>query len=185
MMAVQLVLGHFEDILQESRVLLRCDNSTMVSYFNREGRTKSFQLCCLIWEIFQWSKSIDIVIRAAHIPGKYNVLADDLSRGRLGLQIIEWSLKQEIVNQIFLQFSTLTIDLFATRENKKLPVFCSPFFGSFSWGGRCTQCDIERNVCTTSFDPTSTAEDSDGTMYAGGDCLSVLTLPDSLGIQFY
>jgi hypothetical protein len=75
--AIQLALIYFEDILQRSRVLLRCDNFTGVSYFNREGGTKSFQLCCLILEIFQWSKSRDIVIRTAHIPGK-NVLADDL-----------------------------------------------------------------------------------------------------------
>lgn len=133
MRAVQLALIHFESILLKSRVLLRCDNSTVVSYFNREGGTKSFQLCCLVWEIFQWSKSRNIVIRAAHIPGKKNVLADDLSRGRQGVRITEWSLKQELVNKIFMKFSILNIDLFATRENRKLPVFCSPFPDQLAW----------------------------------------------------
>lgn len=133
MRAVQLALIHFESILLNKRVLLRCDNSTVVSYVNREGGTKSFQLCCLVWEIFNWCKIRKIVIRAAHIPGKKNVLADDLSRGRQGVRITEWSLKQELVNQIFLRFSTPNIDLFATRENKKLPVFCSPFPDQLAW----------------------------------------------------
>jgi hypothetical protein len=58
--AVQLALIHFEDMLQKSRVLLRCNNSTVVSHFNREEGTKSFLLCCLIWEILQCRKSRDI-----------------------------------------------------------------------------------------------------------------------------
>lgn len=133
MRAVQLALIHFESILLNKRVLLRCDNSTVVSYVNREGGTKSFQLCCLVWEIFNWCKIRKIVIRAAHIPRKKNVLADNLSRGRQGVRITEWSLKQELVNQFFLRFSTPNIDLFATRENKKLPVFCSPFPDQLAW----------------------------------------------------
>lgn len=45
MRAVQLALIHFGSTLLKSKVLSRCDNSTVVSYFNREEGTKSFQLC--------------------------------------------------------------------------------------------------------------------------------------------
>jgi hypothetical protein len=105
-------------------------------------------------EIFQWSKSRDIVIRTAHIPGK-NVLADDLWRGSLGVWITEWSLKQEIANQIFHQFSTAIIDLFATRENNKLPVFCSPFPDPLAWTVDVLSVTW-KGIPTISFDPTST-----------------------------
>lgn len=67
--------------------MLRCDNLTVVSHFNKEGKIKFFLLSCIVWEITQWSISKDLMIRAAHISGRKNLLAVDLSKGRLGVWI--------------------------------------------------------------------------------------------------
>ena len=52
-------------------------------------------------------------------------MADGLSRSRKYHKLTEWSLNTEVVKEIFQAFSTPNIDLFATRENRQLTVFCS------------------------------------------------------------
>lgn len=46
-------------------------------------------LCLLTWEIFQWALIHNIVLRATHIIGKRNVLADKLFRGRSVIQLTD------------------------------------------------------------------------------------------------
>ena len=88
MKAVELALHHFQQQLQGKAVLLRCDNSTEVAYINKQGGgTKSLPLRRLTWDVYQWAKQRAICLRAAHIPGKRNILADDLSRGRQGVKM--------------------------------------------------------------------------------------------------
>ena len=127
MKAVQLALEHFKQHVRNQSVLLRCDNSTVVSYINKQGGTKSFNLCLLTWELLQWCQENSIVLKAAHIPGKRNILADDLSRGKTVIRLTEWSLNQEIADTLFKIFPTPNLDLFATKENRKLQVYCSPY----------------------------------------------------------
>ncbi|XP_052680299.1 uncharacterized protein LOC128161099 [Crassostrea angulata] len=131
--AVENALHHFRDNVKHRQVLLRTDNSTVVSYINRQGGTKSAALCVMTWRILHWCHLLGIQLKAAHIPGKKNVIADQLSRGRQIPKMTEWSLNQEIVRQIFRVFPTPNIDLFATRENRKLAVFCSPFPDPLAW----------------------------------------------------
>ena len=152
MKAVQQALIHFRHILLGKKVLLRCDNSTVVSHINKQGGTKSFHLCCLTWEIFQWAVKNKVSLRAAHIPGKRNVLADDLSRGRKGVKLTEWSLDQEIVSHIFQRFTTPNLDLFATRENRKLQVFCSPYPDPQAWATDALSVDW-KNIYAYAFPP--------------------------------
>lgn len=132
--AVENALHHFRDYVKHRQVLLRTDNSTVVSYINRQGGTKSAVLCVMTWRILHWCHLFGIQLKAAHIPGKRNVIADQLSRGRQIPKMTEWSLNQEIVQQIFRAFPTPNIDLFATRENRKLTVFSSPFLDPLAWG---------------------------------------------------
>ena len=61
-------------------------------------------------------------LKARHIPGHLNVIADKLSR----LGQTEWSLLPEVFQQICNQWHRPQIDLFATRFNHKLPQFVSP-----------------------------------------------------------
>ncbi|XP_062598249.1 uncharacterized protein LOC134259672 [Saccostrea cucullata] len=124
--AVQLALQEALFLIKGKVILIRSDNTTVISYINKQGGTHSPELCYLIWELFQWCIQNKITIRAVHIPGKKNFLADALSRGKI-VRMTEWSLNKTVVNLLFQQLGTPCIDLFATAQNKKLPVCCSPF----------------------------------------------------------
>jgi hypothetical protein len=51
----------------------------VVSYINREGGTHSPTLCMHARQLLLWCQARDIVLKAIHIPGKTNILADELS----------------------------------------------------------------------------------------------------------
>ena len=131
--AVQLALVAFCRHVTGKRVLIRSDNSTVVAYINKEGGTRSLPLCQLMWELLLWADSFQIELRAAHIPGKKNILADRLSRNQRGPRLTEWTLDKAVVKQIFRVFGEPCVDLFATEENKQLPIFCSPWPTEGAW----------------------------------------------------
>ena len=106
-------------------VLVSTDNSSVVAYINRQGGTRSHSL----WEeartLFTWLHREQVHIRAIHIPGRLNVIADMLSRAGQVLPT-EWSLNNRVVQALFRQWGTPELDLFATRYNHKCPRFVSP-----------------------------------------------------------
>ena len=67
-----------------------------------------------------------------HIMGKLTMIADKLSRHNQVIQT-EWSLHKGTFNQICHLWHTSHIDLFATRFNKKLPLFMSPATDKKAW----------------------------------------------------
>ena len=117
--AVLLALKGFQEHLQGQTVLICSDNSTVVAYLNKEGGTHSIEMCALIWKILAFTNSRRIQIRARHVPGSLNVIADSLSRRDKVIQT-EWSLHQQIFNQICKVWDTPMVDLFATHLNSKL-----------------------------------------------------------------
>lgn len=123
--AVLLVIRHWQQRLQGKTVLVLTDNTAAEAYLNKQGGTRSPQLCELAVELFMFAQSRQIDIRARHIPGRLNVVADTLSRKT---QIIhtEWSLCQPAFETICQRWGKPHVDLFATRYNKKLPTFVSP-----------------------------------------------------------
>ena len=78
--AAFLALQHWQDQFVGQVVLLATDNSTVVSYVNKQGGTKSPTLLLFARELLLWCHSQQISLRAQHIPGKLNVLAYSLSR---------------------------------------------------------------------------------------------------------
>ena len=66
-----------------------------------------------------------MTLKAAHICGRDNVLADQLSRQKV--LATEWSLKKEIVQNIFAIWVHPLIDLFASERNHQTEVFCTWF----------------------------------------------------------
>ena len=64
-------------------------------------------------------------LRARHIPGKMNVIADQLSRSGQVLPT-EWSLQPQTVQWVFQQLGSPNVDLFATKFNHKLETYFSP-----------------------------------------------------------
>ena len=123
--AVFLALKEFQDLCVGKIVLVATDNTTVVAYINKEGGMRSGPLCALLWRILTWCSQRQVTLKARHIPGHLNVIADKLSR--LGQTIqTEWSLLPEVFQQICNQWHRPQIDLFATRFNHKLPQFVSP-----------------------------------------------------------
>ena len=124
-MAIRLALIKAFKYIHHSCVMISTDNTTVVSYINKQGGTHSPNLCVEVWKILQWCLKHRIIVRIRHIPGKFNVLADRLSRIDKVIKI-EWALDQSIAISISQMFSYPSLDLFATRFNHKLPLYVSP-----------------------------------------------------------
>ena len=92
------------------------------------GWTHSHILLHLVVDLSLWlqTQDIHVAVRARHIPGCLNVIADCLSRPNEPITT-EWNLHPEIVNQIFGTWDTQTVDMFASVHNMHLPQFMSPF----------------------------------------------------------
>ena len=110
--AVIRALQHWAPLLQGHQVMIATDNSTVVSYINKQGGTRSHSLLRLTVELLLWLEAQDIVVRARHIPGCLNVIADHLSRPNQPIPT-EWSLHPEIVKRIFRVWGTPEVDMFA------------------------------------------------------------------------
>ena len=123
--AVSLALQRFKDQCQNQTVLVATDNSTVVAYINKQGGTHSAEMCALLWKVMTWCHHYQITLKARHIPGCLNVMADLLSRSNQ-VQSTEWSLHPQVFKQICLKWFTPHVDLFATRLNHKVPLYVSP-----------------------------------------------------------
>ena len=93
---------------------------------------KSGSLCALLWKILSWRTRKQVTLKARHIPGRLNVIANKLSR--LGQTIqTEWSLHPEVFQAICSRWHQPQVDLFTTRFNNKLPQFVSPVPDPQAW----------------------------------------------------
>jgi hypothetical protein len=82
--AVYLALLHWAGQLAGKRVLVRVDNTCAVAYTNRK-HGKAARLRDIAREIHALERKHKFEVVAVHIPGKDNVLADELSRLSQGL----------------------------------------------------------------------------------------------------
>ena len=73
--AVFLTLKSFEHLCRDQIVLIATDNTTVVSYINKQGGMRSGSLCALLWRLLSWCHLRGIVLRAKHILGCLNVIA--------------------------------------------------------------------------------------------------------------
>ena len=127
-----LALKEFQGLCLNNIVLVATDNTTVVTYINKEGGMKSGPLRALLWRILTWCARRQVTLKARHIPGQLNVIADKLSR--LGQTIqTEWSLHPEIFQAICFRWHKPQVDLFATRFNHTLPQFVSPVPDHKAW----------------------------------------------------
>ena len=125
MMAIRFALEKAITFIHNSCVMISMDNTTVLSYINRQGGTHSPNLCIEVWKILNWCLEQDSVVRVRHILGKFNILADRLSRLDKPINT-EWTLDQTTANSIFQMLNYPNVDLFATRFNHKLPLYvCS------------------------------------------------------------
>jgi hypothetical protein len=131
MRAVRLALQFFHPP-QFAQVLVATDNTTVVAYINKLGGTKSWNLWKETQLLFKTVQDLRLQLFARFIPGKLNVIADGLSRSGQILPT-EWSLHPNVVKSLFDQLGAPLVDLFATRHNRKCPVFVSPVPDSQAW----------------------------------------------------
>ena len=129
-------LQHWAPMLQGHQVMIATDNSTVVSYINKQGGTHSPTLLRLTVELLLWldmleaqnmvdSRAPPLVRGSEHIPGCLIETADHLSRPNQPIPT-EWSLHPEIMRRIFRVWGTPKVDMFATWSNSHLPRFMSP-----------------------------------------------------------
>ena len=129
---VFLAIKEFQHLCSNNIVLVATDNTTVVAYINKEGGMKSGSLCALLWRILSWCTRKPVTLKAHHIPGWLNVIADKLSR--LGQTIqTEWSLHPKVFQAICSRWYQPQVDLFATRFNNKLPQFVSLVPDPHAW----------------------------------------------------
>lgn len=74
-------------------------------------------------EIFAWAESNLASLTAVHLKGTLNSLADFLSRQQVKQD--EWSLNQEVFEQVVKTWGIPEVDLFASESNKKVAQFFS------------------------------------------------------------
>ena len=109
-------------------VLVAMENSIVVAYINKQGGTHSAEMCTVLWKIMTWCHHYQITLKARHIPGCLNVMADLLSRSNQ-VQSTEWSLHPQICQKWFTPHG----DLFATYLNHKRPMYVSPIPNPNAW----------------------------------------------------
>ena len=102
------------------------------SLHQQAGGTHSAEMCALLWKVMTWCHHFHITLKARHIPGCLNVMADLLSRSNQ-VQSTEWSLHPQVFKQICQKWFTPHVDLFATHLNHKLPLYVSPIPDPRAW----------------------------------------------------
>ena len=70
-------------------------------------------------------QSNNIALKARHVAGKINILADFLSRPGMILQT-EWTLAHSVLQPVWAHWHKPMIDLFATQFSSRLPIYVSP-----------------------------------------------------------
>lgn len=105
-------------------MLIRSDNSTVVSAIN-SGFSKSPSLRLVLREIIDWCLKKNIVLKAEHVPGVDNVLADSLSRF---IDKDDWRLCRSVVTRLFVEFGSVDIDRMASSWSKVVPRFNSLYW---------------------------------------------------------
>ena len=120
--AAHLALTTFQ-VPQNSTILIRTDNTTSLSYINKQGGTRSLPLMELATEVWNWCLANNIHIQAQHIRGIHNNIADMESRRTFFKN--QWQLKPKAFQTINHLWGPHSIDLFADRTTKLLPKYVS------------------------------------------------------------
>jgi hypothetical protein len=101
---------------------IHSDNSSTV--FNIQRRAASRNLFHPLRDLFNLCDKNDLVLTAQHVKGTNNGVADSLSRlSRSGDYSLNAGLFQQMCDTLDVRPD---VDLFATSNNKQLPVFISP-----------------------------------------------------------
>lgn len=117
------VLSEWGNRWHDTTVLLQTDNTTVVSVLNHQGTTKSVVLLELTARILQQAHDNNIVLSVYHLPGRFNLLPDALSRNYQHMP--EWHLLPSAAQRLWRRFGKPTIDLFASHRSRQVTRYVS------------------------------------------------------------
>ena len=102
-------------------VLVRTDNTT--TYFNINRRASCLSLRPAMRRLLGLTEALDVRLRAEHVPGVENVIADSLSRlSPSG----DYGLRPGVLASVLQRLETgIEVDWFANSSNKQHPLYCS------------------------------------------------------------
>lgn len=125
LLAVVRAFQHLPEWWRNKSVLIATDNSTAVAYINKQGGTRSPACLQVTYQLYQLVQDLGMTVRARHIPGHLNCLADLLSR-RDQIVRTEWTLDAKVAQRIFSLWGRPHLDLMATQLTTRLPLYVSP-----------------------------------------------------------
>ncbi|XP_018494476.1 uncharacterized protein LOC108864060 [Galendromus occidentalis] len=105
-------------------IAVRTDSTNAMPSINNFGSLHSTPLNFLSRQLWAWAFARNIFLRASHIPGLQNELADQLSRTVLDNH--SYSVKQHVFDRLESAHGTFEIDLFADFSNYEVATY-------FSW----------------------------------------------------
>ncbi|CAK1579701.1 unnamed protein product [Parnassius mnemosyne] len=94
------------------------DNKTVMAYIRKDGGTHSIGLLSLTFQLLKIIDKWNITLSAQYLPGRYNAIADRLSRRRT---VPEWHLKPRATSEVFKRWGKPDIDLFVSERSVIVP----------------------------------------------------------------
>jgi len=123
LLAATYAIKAFTKSLNNAHVLMQMDNTSAIAYLNKMGGAKQGMLDKHARTLWEWCLSRKITLRAEHIPGRLNVIADAESRAKP--DAADWKLDSGVFKLLNQSFGPFTVDLFANRNNAQLERFYS------------------------------------------------------------
>ena len=107
-----------------------CNGQLNSGSLPQQTRRNSAEMCTLLWNIMTWCHHYHITLKARHIPGCLNVMADLLSRSNQ-VQSTEWSLHPQVFKQICQKW--FTCRPICHSSEPQLPLYVSPIPDPKAW----------------------------------------------------
>ncbi|KAB0802676.1 hypothetical protein PPYR_04862 [Photinus pyralis] len=123
LLAIFFALKGFASSCSNSNILLRCDNTTALSYINKMGSIHHSALFDLTKRIWEWCEERNLWLHVSYISSSDNWIADRESRSLT--PETEWSLSNRAFKVVTKRFGLPEIDLFASKNNHKCPIYVS------------------------------------------------------------
>ena len=156
MKAVLLTCRQLIHHLRHRCCLFLIDNSTVVSYLQKQGGTRSPALMQITREVLLLAEQEEFLIVAQHIKGSLNVVADLASRKGYVVST-EWAFSTRFfqVIQSLSPWGPAVIDLFANSLNHRLPLYVSPCPDSQAMAVNALICQWPIDRVLYAFPPTT------------------------------
>ena len=120
-----LALSRFLELYPEVEnctVTWRVDNNSALASIRNQGSVKSWPLCVVSVNILKRADARNIIIEPIRISSTENIIADSGSRFKV---VQDWSLADSLARKLFNVFGTPDVDLMASDQSRKCPIFYS------------------------------------------------------------